>query len=71
MFHSKYCSHIVASSFPSLMIFQYFHLLLFRGLRVFCVGSSCFLRRLLVFVFFATVPVGGVFCNGGGCFLHQ
>ena len=41
------------------------------GLRVFCVGNSCFLRRWLVFVFFATVPVGGVFCNGGGCFLRR
>ena len=40
----------------------------YMGLRVFCVGNSCFLRRWLVLVFFATVPVGGVFCNGGGCF---
>ena len=22
-------------------------------------------------MFFATVPVGGVFCNGGGCFLRR
>ena len=51
------------------------------GLRVFCVGNSCFLRRWLVFVFFATVLVGGVFatvagvfCDGPGgrvCFLQR
>ena len=33
------------------------------GCFFFCVGNSCFLLRLLVFVFFATVP--------GRCFLQQ
>ena len=39
-----------------------------KGCVFFCVGNSCFLRRWLVFVFFATVRV---FCNGGGCFLRR